>query len=113
MGKAITPSGYYIISIDSSHVDDDGYLLEETEDEKVLYELCRTGKILNKPLLLSIKNNTLIISSFAQVMKYNDDALITLNLIGYDSSVVLSTGYTYFIEFVSASDKIVITVGEY
>ena len=53
--KKYVPSGYQIISIDVSRVDDDDNLLEETEDEKVLYELCRSGKLHRKPILMDVK----------------------------------------------------------
>lgn len=53
--KKYVPSGYQIISIDTSRVDDDGNLLEETEDEKVLYEIMRSGKLHRKPILMYAK----------------------------------------------------------
>ena len=53
MSKKYTPSGYQIINLDFDRLDD-GYLPKETEDEKILFQILKTG-ICPKPILLQEK----------------------------------------------------------
>lgn len=54
MSKKYTPSGYQIINIDFDRLDEDSYLPKETEDEKILFQILKTG-IVQKPILLHEK----------------------------------------------------------
>ena len=54
MGKKYVPSGYQILEIESTDKDNDDILLKNTDDEKLLYELFKSGKILEKPILLRV-----------------------------------------------------------
>lgn len=87
--KKYVPSGYQILSIDCSRVDNDGNLLEETEDEKVLYELFRNNRISSKPILL----NAYVPSGFSITgfAIYNIGTLSILDLVMEDGSI---NGYT-------------------
>ena len=105
MAKKYSPSGYYIITIDSSHVDDDGYLIIESEDEKLLYNIL-SGKVPYKPILLTDTISTL--SGFATLNG------VTLNLfsIAFDDGDV--DGYTVLkFYYHSDDDKIAVTYQEY
>ena len=60
MSKKMTPSGYQIIVIDSSHIDDDNYLIIDNEDAKILKEILSSDKPPKKPILLCDENTTLM-----------------------------------------------------
>lgn len=51
MSKKYIPSGYQIITIDSSKTDEDGFLIIDNEDAKSLKELFEKG--IMKPVLLT------------------------------------------------------------
>ena len=105
--KKYVPSGYQIISIDATRVDDDGNLLEETEDEKVLYEICRSGKLHRKPILMDVHlgSNGLHLTGVPMIVGDR----ITVQEIQLEEGSI--SGYTQVIlELVD--DKILVTVEE-
>lgn len=52
------PTGSIRLHIDTTHVDNDGFLLEETEDEKILYDIMRKGKQFDKTIILTLENGS-------------------------------------------------------
>ena len=68
MSKKYVPSGYQIINITDTDIDDDGYLILDHEDCKVLFDIMVHEKY-NKPILLSFNSqeNTLQLIGFANI----------------------------------------------
>ena len=92
MAKKYVPSGYQIINITSTDVDDDGYLILESKDAKILYELLDNNnpKIVTKPILLNYEDILIgfaIISgsklSLCQATYLNDGTLDSLNQVEF------------------------------
>ena len=92
MAKKYVPSGYQIINITSTDVDEDGYLILESKDAKILYELLddNNPKIATKPILLNYENILIgfaIISgsklSLCQVTYLSDGTVDSLNQIEF------------------------------
>ena len=64
MGKAITPSGYYIINLNLEGKTSGVGFTPETDDEKILFDILNGYKI-NKPILLNLVTDATDIMGFA------------------------------------------------
>lgn len=105
--KKYVPSGYQILSIDVTRVDENNHLLEETEDEKVLYDLMRNGKLDRKPILLQARhgNSGFVLTGFVIINGVSiqlSDIVLTDGVI--DGYTIVKLGWT--------GEKVVVEVQE-
>lgn len=94
MGKKYVPSGYQIINITQNDVDDDGYLLLDHEDCKIIFEILLNQKM-NKPILMSYQSTAASVSlcGFAKIYQSS----IVLTEINMDSGSISGGNQVKFI----------------
>ena len=90
MAKKYIPSGYQIISIDSTIVDEvgsDEYLKIQTEDDKILEKMFKTNDF-SKPILLMDKGTGLM--GFPTIIM-GEYPYLSLNTVVYDDGNYVGT----------------------
>ena len=105
MGKKYSPSGYQIIEIDLSHVDDNGYLIIDNEDSKILYDILSKPILPSKPILL--KDVRLPIMGFPVIVPNS----LSLNYLSF-SEGSLTTASCITINYDDVEDKLLVSFSE-
>lgn len=89
MSKKYVPSGYQIINIDVSDKTSGTPFTPETEDEKLLYSILKSGEN-KKPILLQIKTSGYLMSGFVVI----DILAETISLVNGDIGGMVSETIT-------------------